>query len=311
MRDAFVRGLNALAKAHEDVFLITGDLGFGVLNSFVEAFPDKYLNAGIAEQAMTGIAAGMALEGRTVFTYSIGNFPTLRAVEQIRNDCAYHHANVKVICVGGGLVYGALGMSHHATEDVAVLRALPEVTVFSPGDPYETEALLPLLYQTQGTCYMRLGRGNEPYVHKQAIEGLELGKAIPIYEGTQGVVLSSGGILTQCHQAVTALRLKGHDIGLYSFPTIKPLDSALVRTLAQTQPFILTVEEHNIVGGFGGAVSEEVAAVRAPRAFVERMGINDCYSAMVGSQAYLRTQYGLDAQHIEKKLLALKEETHA
>ena len=140
MRDTVIRTLIELGKEDKDVELITGDLGFGVLKRFWETLPNQFINAGIAEQSMTGVAAGMALEGKKVFTYSIGNFPTLRCLEQIRNDCAYHNANVNVICVGGGYVYGSLGMSHHATEDIAILRALPDVTVICPGDP--TEAAL-------------------------------------------------------------------------------------------------------------------------------------------------------------------------
>ncbi len=305
MRDAFTRALSALAREHSDVFLITGDLGFGVLNPYKNEFPEKYLNAGIAEQAMTGIAAGMAMEGRTVFTYSIGNFPTLRPLEQIRNDCAYHSANVKIVCVGGGFVYGALGMSHHATEDVAIMRALPNVTVFSPGDPYEVEALMPLVYQTPGTCYLRLGRGNEPYAHEKPMENYKLGQAIEIYSGKDGAVFSSGGILTECKKAVEALRLMGCDIGLYSFPTVKPLDKAFIQKMAHQQPFIATVEEHNVVGGFGSAICEITAQMVDRHAKLELIGLNDCYSAIVGSQQYLRSHYGFDSEHIIQRISAL------
>ena len=151
-----------IAEKDKNVVLITGDLGFGVLKPFWEKFPDQFINAGIAEQDMTGFAAGMALCGKTVFTYSIGNFPTLRCIEQIRNDCAYHNANVKIVCVGGGFTYGPLGMSHHATEDIAVMRAMPDVTVFAPGDAAEAAACTKAMYETPGTCYLRLGRGGEP-----------------------------------------------------------------------------------------------------------------------------------------------------
>ena len=140
MRDTFVRTLITLAKNNPNIELFTGDLGFGVLKPLWEQLPDQFVNAGIAEQNMTAAAAGAAGEGKIVFTYSIGNFPTLRCLEQIRNDCAYHDANVKIVCVGGGFVYGSLGMSHQATEDIAVMRALPNVAVLCPGDPAEAEA---------------------------------------------------------------------------------------------------------------------------------------------------------------------------
>lgn len=159
MRDSFVRTLLTLAQGDPNIELLTGDLGFGVLRPFWEALPDQFLNVGIAEQNMISMAAGMALEGKTVFVYSIGNFPTMRCLEQIRNDCAYPGANVKIVCVGAGFAYGALGMSHHATEDLAVMRALPGVTVFSPADRTEAEAVARAAVKTPGTCYIRLGRG--------------------------------------------------------------------------------------------------------------------------------------------------------
>ena len=163
MRDAFTRALMREAAKDDRLMLVTGDLGFGVLKPFWETYPEQFVNAGIAEQSMTGLAAGLAKTGRTVLTYSIGNFPTLRCLEQIRNDCAYHSLNVKVVCVGGGFVYGSLGMSHHATEDMAIMRALPGVTVFTPGDPAEVEAIVPVMLKTPGTCYLRLGRGGGYY----------------------------------------------------------------------------------------------------------------------------------------------------
>ncbi len=308
MRDAFTAALNDLAKKDPNLFLLTGDLGFGVLKSFWETYPAQFINAGISEQAMTGMAAGMALSGRTVFTYSIGNFPTLRCLEQIRNDCAYHHANVKIVCVGGGFVYGALGMSHHATEDMAILRALPDVIVFTPGDPMEVRAVMPVLTYHPGTCYLRLGRGGEPTLHQKPIENYQLGKALCLREGGDAALLSAGGILSQTVAAADFLEKQGIHAGVYSFPTIKPLDQALVIRLSRELPLLVTVEEHTVLGGLGGAVAETVADLSGPRARVLRLGMQDAYSAIVGSQQYLREQYGLDARSIaEKTAQALKE----
>ena len=183
MRDTFVKTLLEIAKKDKNVYIVTGDLGFGVLKPFWEELPDQIINAGIAEQNMTSIAAGLALQGKIVYTYSIGNFPTLRCIEQIRNDCAYHDANVKVVCVGGGFVYGSLGMSHHATEDIAIMRALPNVTVVAPGDLVEAACATKAIYETPGTCYLRLGRGGEKQIH-ESIENFEIGKAIKIQDGS-------------------------------------------------------------------------------------------------------------------------------
>lgn len=209
MRDAFTRALMREAAKDDRLMLVTGDLGFGVLKPFWETYPEQFVNAGIAEQSMTGLAAGLAKTGRTVLTYSIGNFPTLRCLEQIRNDCAYHNLNVKVVCVGGGFVYGSLGMSHHATEDMAIMRALPGVTVFTPGDPAEVEAIVPVMLKTPGTCYLRLGRGGEPTLHEQPVADWQMPKALTLQTGTDIAILSAGGILTQTVSAGKKLAERG------------------------------------------------------------------------------------------------------
>ena len=303
MRDAFTAALQSLAAKDKNIFLITGDLGFGVLKPYWETYPDQFFNAGISEQAMTGMAAGMALSGKTVFTYSIGNFPTLRCLEQIRNDCAYHHANVKIVCVGGGFVYGSLGMSHHATEDMAILRALPDVTVFTPGDPEEVKAIMPVLAYHPGTCYLRLGRGGEPTLHTRPIENYRLGQALCLKEGCDAALFSAGGILSQTVAAAKMLEEQGVSVSVYSFPTIKPLDEELVTRLACELPLLVTVEEHTALGGLGGAVAETVANMTGSRARVLRIGMPDAYSTVVGSQQYLREQYGLDAASIAQKTI--------
>ena len=297
MRDAFTRVLNELARQDKNLYLVTGDLGFGVLRAFSQDFPDRFINAGIAVQLMTSMAAGMSLVGKTVFTYSIGNFPTLRCIEQIRNDCAYHEANVKIVCVGGGFVYGSLGMSHHATEDVALLRALPGVCVMSPGDKWEAEAATRAVYAHKGTCYLRLGRGGEPEVHSGPIQDFQVGRALTLYGDGDVALLSSGGILAEAKRAADALRGEGVGVSLYSFPCVKPIDTALIARLTRSCRHIFTVEEHTIVGGFGSAVCEAAASLSA-RCAVTRIGMNDCYSSIVGTQDYLREQYGMSAAKI-------------
>lgn len=301
MRDTFVRTLIALAKENPNIELITGDLGFGVLKPFWERLPDQFINAGIAEQNMTSAAAGMALEGKTVFTYSIGNFPTLRCLEQIRNDCAYHGANVKIVCVGGGFVYGSLGMSHHATEDIAVMRALPGVAVLCPGDLVEAEEAIKAIAKYPGTCYLRLGRGGEKRIHDH-IDNFEIGKAIKIHDGEKIAIFSTGAIFEEVADAEAILA--EHDIypAVYTFPTVKPIDRAAIARCAADFDMIVTVEEHNIVGGFGSAVAEVLAEL-PERASLLRIGIHDTYSSIVGSQKYLRSQFGLDSGGIATQVL--------
>lgn len=301
MRDTFVRTLIALAKENPNIELITGDLGFGVLKPFWERLPDQFINAGIAEQNMTSAAAGMALEGKTVFTYSIGNFPTMRCLEQIRNDCAYHGANVKIVCVGGGFVYGSLGMSHHATEDIAVMRALPGVAVLCPGDLVEAEEATKAIAKYPGTCYLRLGRGGEKRIHDH-IDNFEIGKAIKIHDGEKIAIFSTGAIFEEVADAEAILA--EHDIypAVYTFPTVKPIDRAAIARCAADFDMIVTVEEHNIVGGFGSAVAEVLAEL-PERARLLRIGIHDTYSSIVGSQKYLRSQFGLDSVGIATQVL--------
>lgn len=301
MRDTFVKTLIDIAKNDKNVHLITGDLGFGVLKPYWEQLSDQFTNAGIAEQNMTSFAAGLALQGKTVFTYSIGNFPTLRAIEQIRNDCAYHNANVKVVCVGGGFVYGSLGMSHHATEDLAIMRALPDVTVLAPGDLIEAECATRAIYEQQGTCYLRLGRGGEKIIHEK-IDNFEIGKAIKIKDGENVVIFSTGAIFDEAIKASEMLIEQGINPALYTFPTVKPIDRKTIEECAKQYDLIVTVEEHNIIGGFGGAVSEVLAEMGGTRAKLLKIGLDDKYSSIVGSQKYLRDIYGMSARKIVEKV---------
>lgn len=301
MRDTFVKTLVELAKEDKNIELITGDLGFGVLKPYWEAVPDQFTNAGIAEQNMTTVAAGMALEGKTVFTYSIGNFPTLRCLEQIRNDCAYHNANVKVVCIGGGFVYGSLGMSHQATEDLAILRALPDVVVMAPADLVEAEECTKALAAYPGTAYLRLGRGGEKRIHDH-IDNFQIGKAIKVRDGKKIAIFSTGAIFEEVNAAYNVLVEKEYDPAVYTFPTVKPIDTEVIKECAKEFDVVVTCEEHNIVGGFGSAVAEVMAEMKEKKAYLLRIGLNDEYSIKVGNQNYLRQQYGMDSASIVKKI---------
>lgn len=303
MRDTFVRTLVELAKRDRNIELVTGDLGFGVLKPFWEQCPDQFTNAGIAEQNMTTVAAGMALEGKTVFTYSIGNFPTLRCLEQIRNDCAYHNANVKIVCIGGGFVYGSLGMSHQATEDLAIMRALPDVVVMAPADLMEAEECTRALVKYPGTAYLRLGRGGEKRIHDK-IENFQIGKAIKVRDGGKVAIFSTGAIFEEVTTAYEELKAKGFKPAVYTFPTVKPIDKETIGEVARVFDLIVTCEEHNIVGGFGSAVAEVMAEIKDKKAVLMRIGLNDEYSVRVGNQKYLRQQYRIDAESIVERIVS-------
>ena len=305
MRDAFVTTLTEIASIDRNVMLLTGDLGFGVLTKYAEEFPEQYLNVGVAEQNMTGLAAGLALEGKTVFTYSIGNFSTLRCLEQIRNDVCYHNADVKIVSIGGGFCYGPLGMSHHATEDLAIMRAIPNLIVVAPGDTVETALATRAVCEHKGPCFLRLGRGGEPKVYDQAPEFV-LGKGINVIEDGDVSIISIGGILSNVVTSHEILKKRGIRTSVFSMHTLRPIDRKLIENLAEESRLIVTVEEHSIVGGLGGAVAEILAEIGGRRASLLRIGINGNFCSEVGDQEYLRGLYGLDpasiADRVEKSI---------
>jgi transketolase len=304
VRDTFVKRFETLAEADPRLFLITGDLGFGVLDDFAERRPAQFLNAGVAEQNMTGLATGLALDGRIVFTYSIANFPSLRCLEQIRNDAAYHEANVKVIAVGGGFSYGPLGISHHATEDLAILRSLPGVTVVAPGDTWEVGEAVEALARTPGTAYLRLDKSSAASTQREG-ESFVLGRARRLRDGNALTLVATGGILGVVLRAADELAAHRIHCRVLSMHTVKPLDRMALCAAARETGGIVTIEEHTVEGGLGGAVAEcclESGVI--PQVFC-RMGLNDRFSSVVGSQAYLRQVYGLDETAIVARVRAL------
>lgn len=304
MRAAFFRALVRVAEERPDVHLIVGDIGFGAVEPYVSKFPGRFLNVGVAEQNLTGIAAGMALSGKTVFTYSIGNFPTLRCLEQIRNDVCYHRANVKIVAVGGGFAYGALGMTHHATEDLAILRALPEMTVIAPADPIEAEYATQAVAAHSGPCYLRLGRAGEAVVHRSPID-FEIGRAIQVREGTDVTFISTGGLLGTALEVADALAEMGSEARVLSMHTVKPLDVDAVLTAARDTRAIVTLEEHSIIGGLGSAVAEVLAEASDTHVPFKRLGVATGFSRIVGSQNWLRHHNGLSVEAILQSVVPL------
>jgi transketolase len=294
MRSAFFRALYSLAERDERVFLAVGDLGFGVVESFAKRFPERFLNVGVAEQNLTGIAAGLALSGKIVFTYSIANFPILRCLEQIRNDVCYHGANVKIVSVGGGFAYGSLGPSHHATEDLAIMRSLPQMTVVAPGDPEEAEAATRAIAEHPGPCYLRLGRAGESRVHRSSIN-FRLGQGIQVSDGDDLTLISTGGMLETGIHVVTRLRDRGLRARLLSMHTLKPLDANAVIKAARETGALFTLEEHSVIGGLGSAVAEVLAESSNYSVLFKRFGVPSSFSSITGSQEYLRTHYHLSA----------------
>jgi transketolase len=297
LRKAFVSRLIDLAAEDQNIFLLIGDIGFGLVEPFAERFPERFINIGIAEQNMAGIATGLALSGKKVFCYSIANFPTIRCVEQIRNDICAHKADVTIVAGGTGLIYGALGHTHHTTEDIAIMRAIPDMTVVVPGDPLEAAAATSAIYRHAGPCYLRLGRTGDPAVYREE-PGLKPGEAVTILDGNDITLIASGGLLFNALKAAEDLSRKGIKPRLLSIPFIKPLDKDSVVKAAEETGAVITIEEHSIIGGLGSAAAEALAEAGIPGLKFKRIGIPDEFCRQVGNQDYLRDYYGLSPTDI-------------
>ena len=293
MRTAFINQLLEEARHNERVFLLVGDLGYSVVEPFAREFPDRFMNVGIAEQNMAGVAAGLAMTGYNVYIYSIGNFPTLRCYEQIRNDIAYHKANVKVVAVGAGYAYGSLGATHQATEEIGALRTLPNMVVCTPGDPVEARAIATLSANYEGPMYIRLGKAGEKIAHMEEKLVLKIGDIEPVIQkdGNNKAVIACGNILASAKQQIESEQLP---CDLYSMPFVKPLNKGCLLDIVVRYPDgLTTIEEHQRSCGMGSAVVEQLndmfAAgdiVNYPK--VQRIAIPDEFVMVVGNQNYLR-----------------------
>jgi len=256
MRDSFMKSLVEAANQNSDIVLLIGDLGYSVVEEFFDKFPDRSFNAGIAEQNMMGMAAGLASEGLHVFTYSIGNFPTFRCAEQIRNDVDYHNLKVTNVVVGGGLSYGSLGYSHHAIQDYALMRIFPNMLIASPGDPHEVRSVMKFIYNYQGPSYLRLGKSGEKNIHnKEPV--VSPGQWLKIVQGQDRIILTTG---TTLDIGLNLLKSKYKGYGLYSLP-LWSMKSKKYQ-LEQIRQFseVVTLEDHLEDGGFGSWLKESLGS---------------------------------------------------
>lgn len=291
MRTAFVSALLDAAEHDPRVWLVTGDLGYSVLEPFAERFPERYVNAGVAEQNMVGVAAGLAASGAIVFVYSIANFPTFRALEQMRNDVCYPGAAVTIVSVGSGFSYGSHGSTHQAIEDLAIMRALPGIVTVSPGDPTEAMAATHALITRRGPGYLRLGKAGEVAIPAVDPDPFSLDRLRLIREGSDVTILATGSILAVADAAAGALAAEGIGVRLYSAHTLRPFDGeTLLRAMGETRGLV-TVEEHRLVGGLRSAVAESLLDV--PHGPVISLGLDVDARFPTGDQAYLRSLYGL------------------
>jgi transketolase len=301
MRNAFAHTLIEEAEKNNSVWLLNADLGFSVLEPFAEKFPERYLNVGIAEQNMAGIAAGLGMNGCTPFMYSIGNFPTLRCFEQIRNDICYHGADAKVVSVGAGFAYGAQGYTHHAIEDLAAMKLLPNMVVCSPCDPVETAAMVRMMCRNKKPSYLRLGRAGEPVFHEGDWQDEDLLRPHIVAPGEHTFVLATGGILGEALEARRMLQEKGQTMAVASIPLFKPVDENTLLSLVDGYDEIYTLEEHSIVGGLYETLLPLLTkTIRAEK--ITPFAVHDgATKGIIGDMGYMRAHCGINAKAIYQR----------
>ena len=304
MRNAFARTVTELADHDERVVVLSGDIGNRLFDEFKARHPDRFVNCGVAEANMVGVAAGLAMAGLRPFVYSITPFVTTRVLEQVRVDVCYHELPVSIVGVGGGLSYASLGATHHSCEDIAFMRALPGMSVVCPGDAHEVAGATRAAVAHDGPVYLRLGKKGEPLIHQQEPR-FELGRAIPLRTGGQVCLLGTGNIMPVVLEAADLLgEQENASSSVYSFHTVKPLDEELLARVFAEHPLVVTIEEHSLIGGFGAAVAEWLADGRSRSAELLRLGTRDEFMHEAGDQGHARRWYGLTSEEIAARVRA-------
>ena len=303
MRNAFAQELARLAGEDERIVLLSGDIGNRMFDEYKGKFPNRFYNCGVAEANMMGVAAGMAMCGLRPIVYTIVPFVTTRCLEQIRVDVCYHNVPVTIVGVGGGLSYASLGATHHSCEDIAFLRVLPNMTVVCPGDSCEVRLGLRSALAQDGPLYLRIGKKGEPVVHGADPE-FQLGKGIVVRDGHEVALLSTGNMLPVTVWAAEELERQGCSTSVISMHTVKPLDIELLSRVFSRFKLVVTVEEHSILGGLGGAVAEWKADQPQTTARLLRLGTADAFLHEAGDQGHARRHFGLDADSIVRSVLS-------
>lgn len=294
-REAYGEALRELGGQNENIVVLDADLSGSTKTAmFKKEYPTRFFNAGIAEQSMIGTAAGLAAAGKTAFASTFAVFATGRAFEQIRNSVCYPKLNVKVAATHAGLTVGEDGATHQAIEDVAIMRALPNMTVLVPADAAEAKAVVRWAAEYNGPVYIRLGRSGVPDVFDETYE-FKFGKAVTLKEGTDVTLIGMGIMTSAALEAAEMLAEEGISATVLNMPTIKPIDEEAIAAAAKATGAIVTCEEHNIIGGLGSAVAE-VLAEKAPARLV-RVGVKDTFGES-GKPADLLKKYGLTASDI-------------
>jgi len=298
-----------LAKKDERIFFIGSDLGVGTLDNFRTEMPDRFFMEGVSEGNIVGMAAGLALEGKIVYVNTTATFLTRRCFEQVVIDLGLHNVNVRLIANGGGVVYAPLGPTHLAIDDIAIMRTVPNMTIVAPCDADEMARLMPQTVDHKGPIYIRLGKGGDPIVSTDAAP-FRIGRAIPMVAGDDVLLVTTGVTLKLALEAAAALKTQGIGATVLHMPTVKPLDAESFLTHARRADAIVSIEEHSIVGGLGGALAEVIAeAGFEPARRFKRIGIPDVFPHGYGSQATMMAHYDITAERtlaVVRELLALR-----
>lgn len=296
MRNDLFLSLFNYMKDDKNIILLTGDLGYGMLDVFFETYPERTINLGIAEQSMISISAGLQLEGFKVIVYSISNFPLMRALEQVRNDVIYHSLDVTIISSGGGFSYGALGFTHHAIEDISILRSLPFISILTPSDSEESRSALKFCLETNGPKYIRLEKNDSFALSKISSNPFLIGKIRLLIKGEGIAFIAYGTIIEEVYDAVLHLNDEGIKPSLYSVNLIKPLDIETINKIINSYDHLIVVEEHSIIGGLGSSILEEINFRKFFHTCnIHLKGIEIKYFYPNGSNKYLRGFFGLDS----------------
>lgn len=302
MRNSYLSALDFLAKKNPQVLGLIADNGAIVYDKFRANYPKQFINFGISEANMVGSAAGLASCGKIPFAYTIIPFLTMRAYEFVRNDVCLQNQNVKLVGIGAGFAYSTLGPTHHAIEDIAAMRVLPNLTIISPASPLEAYKATIAAAELVGPVYLRLGTNKEPEVYTSDYE-FQVGKGVLLTEGEDITLIATGSIVYDVVQVANELRDKGIRARVINMHTIKPLDKEVVLQAAQETGAVVTIEEHNIIGGLGGAVAEVLLENCCNPIIFERIGLSDCFCHGYGTHEEVKAMNGLSKTDIFKKVM--------
>ena len=309
MRDSFINSIYKATKQNKNVLCLVGDIGAFLLRFYIRDFPSNYYNLGAAEANMVGVAAGLAMSGKIPFAYTITPFITSRVYEQIKIDVCYNDANVKIVGVGSGVSYGTMGSSHHSLEDIAIMRALPNMVIFSPSDPQEVEEAVFAAVAHKGPVYIRLTLTANPLDYKRS--KFEIGKARIVKKGHDAAIIATGDMVSIANEAAELLKKSNINCYVINIHTIKPIDETVIKNLSRECKAIVSIEEHSTIGGLGSTVSSILSQYPKNKARLKIMGFNDVFCKEYSrNKVKIFEEYGLSTKHVVKTMLSLYKSIH-